>query len=48
MEATEGVKDKAGAVMRCALGLIDANHDGAITRDELKIYAAKASESFHM
>lgn len=34
--------------MRCGLGLIDANHDGAITRDELKIYAAKACECMNV
>ena len=42
LEATTGVRAKTGTIIRCALGLMDSDHDGSITRDELKIYASKA------
>jgi hypothetical protein len=47
LEATTGIKDKVGAILRAALDLIDADQNGTITRDELKIYGAKVPSLSH-
>jgi hypothetical protein len=36
-----GLKDKVADVVRAALALIDADADGFLTRDEIRVYAAK-------
>jgi NTP pyrophosphatase (non-canonical NTP hydrolase) len=36
-----GLKDKMADVLRAVLALIDANADGSLTRDEIRVYAAK-------
>ncbi len=36
-----GLKDKVVDVLRAALALIDADADGSLTRDEIRVYAAK-------
>jgi hypothetical protein len=47
LEATTGIKDIVGAILRAALDLIDADQNGTITRDELKIYGAKVPSLSH-
>jgi Ca2+-binding EF-hand superfamily protein len=36
-----GLKEKMADVLRNALALIDADADGSLTRDEIRVYAAK-------
>ncbi len=36
-----GLKDKLADVLRASLALIDADADGVLTRDEIRVYAAK-------
>ncbi len=37
-----GLKDKMGDVLRAALALIDSDNDGALTRDDIRVFVAKA------
>jgi hypothetical protein len=36
-----GLKDKMADVLHAALALIDADAGGSLTRDEIRVYAAK-------
>ena len=36
-----GLKDKMAAVLRSAFALIDADADGFLSRDELRVYSTK-------